>query len=149
VTDARTRSADLAEVASELSVVVGRFVRRLRQLHEAGELTLSELSVLSRLDRWGPLPAGLLAEQERISPQAMSVIVAGLEERDMVARAADPTDARRFRLTVTPAGHELLAGRRSQKAARLSQALVHTLSPEERRRLTAALPLLDRVTDGL
>ena len=55
------------EVASELRIVVGRLVRRLRQLHEEGDLTLSELSVLARLDQSGPLPARLLAEQERVT----------------------------------------------------------------------------------
>ena len=147
--DPEGSSGDLAEVGSQLSVVVGRFVRRLRQGHEAGELTLSELSVLSRLDRYGPLPAGVLAEQERITPQAMSVIVGILEERGMVARAPDPGDARRFRLSATAAGRELLAGRRSVKARRVALALEATLTPAERRRLAAALPLLDRVTDGL
>jgi DNA-binding MarR family transcriptional regulator len=141
--------SDLAEVGSELCVILGRFVRRLRQGHETGELTLSELSVLARLDRWGPLPAGLLAEQERIRPQAMSVIVAALEERGLVTRAADPDDARRFSLSATPAGRELLAGRRSVKARRVAEALEATLTAAERRRLVAALPLLDRVADGL
>jgi len=140
---------DLAEIGSELCVVVGRFVRRLRQSHEAGDLTLSELSVLSRLDQCGPLPAGVLADQERIRPQAMSVIVGALEERGVVARTPDPDDARRFRLSATPAGRELLAGRRSVKARRVAVALTETLTAAERRCLAAALPLLDRVTDGL
>jgi len=140
---------DLAEIGSELCVVVGRFVRRLRQGHEAGDLTLSELSVLSRLDRCGPLPAGVLADQERIRPQAMSVIVSVLEERGLVARTPDPDDARRFGLSATPAGRELLAGRRSAKAQRVAVALTETLTAAERRCLVATLPLLDRVTDGL
>jgi DNA-binding MarR family transcriptional regulator len=147
--DVRTSSGVLSEFASELTVVVGRFVRRVRQLHEEGELTLSELSVLARLDRGGPLPAGQLAEQERVTPQAMSQVVAALEDRGMVARAADPDDARRFRLSVTPAARRLLAGRRSTKARQIARALEATLTPAEQRQLTAALPLLDRVTDGL
>jgi DNA-binding MarR family transcriptional regulator len=149
VMDTRSSVGALSEVASELTVVVGRFVRRVRQLHEQGELTLSELSVLARLDRGGPLSAGLLAEQERVTPQAMSQLVATLEERGMVARAADPGDARRFRLSVTPAARRLLAGRRSTKARQIARALAATLTTAEQRQLAAALPLLDRVTDGL
>ncbi len=137
------------EVASTLRIVVGRLVRRLRQLHEEGELTLSELSVLARLERSGPLPAGLVAEQERITPQAMSQIVGVLEDRAMVARSPDPGDGRRILLSVTEAGRTLLAGRRSTRSRHLARALETTLTPAERQQLAAVLPLLDRLTDGL
>jgi DNA-binding MarR family transcriptional regulator len=57
---------------------------------------LSELSVLSRVDRCGTLAAGVLAEQERVSPQAMSAILAAVEQRGYVARSVDAADARRL-----------------------------------------------------
>jgi len=96
-----------------LRIVLGRIVRRLRQGHEAGELSLSELSVLSRLERHGSLPAGVLAEQERISPQAMTTILAVLEGRGLATRDADARDGRRVSMSATAAGKKLLAGRRS------------------------------------
>ncbi len=52
--ETRTDTADLLRAGNDLRVVVGRIVRRLRQAHATGEVTLSELSVLSRLDRDGP-----------------------------------------------------------------------------------------------
>ena len=84
--------------------MLGRIVRRLRQGHEAGEVTLSELSVLSRLDREGAMPAGVIAEQERVSPQAMTTILAVLEERGLVARQGDVRDGRRASLSATASG---------------------------------------------
>lgn len=137
------------EIASGLRIVVGRLVRRLRQLHEEGDLTLSELSVLARLDQSGPLPARLVAEQERVTPQAMSQIVGVLEDRRMITRAADPADGRRVLLSATEAARALLAGRRSTKARRLAMALESTLTPAEQQQLAALLPLLDRLADGL
>lgn len=137
------------EVASELRIVVGRLVRRLRQLHEEGDLTLSELSVLARLDQSGPLPARLLAEQERVTPQAMSQIVGVLEDRTMITRAPDPEDGRRALLSASEAGRALLAGRRSTKARRLAMALESTLTSAEQNQLAAVLPLIDRLADGL
>src|SRR5450432_318403 len=99
---------DLTEVGNELRVVLGRIVRRLRQSasqsHEPTEITLSELSVLSRLDGSGSQNAGALADQERISPQAMSTIVTTLEQRGLVTRIADADDGRRASLSATAAG---------------------------------------------
>ena len=50
----------------------------MRQGHVVGEATLSEVSVLSRLDRDGPTTPGCLAELDRVRPQAMGVTLAGL-----------------------------------------------------------------------
>jgi DNA-binding MarR family transcriptional regulator len=142
-------SAELTQVGNDLRIVVGRIVRRLRQGHEAGELTLSELSVLSRLDLCGPLGAGELADQERISPQAMSTIVGVLAEAGVVARGTDAADARRLRLSATAAGQLLLAGRRSQSAARVARALGEVFDADELRQIAAVIPLLERLAERL
>jgi DNA-binding MarR family transcriptional regulator len=141
--------ADVTQVANELRIVLGRIVRRLRQGHEAGELTLSELSVLSRLERHGSMPAGVLAEQERISPQAMTTILAVLEDRGLATRDADSRDGRRVAASATAAGQRLLAGRRSRNAQRMAHALDQALTPAERDQLLAAMPLLERLAQRL
>jgi DNA-binding MarR family transcriptional regulator len=144
-----TNPADATQVANELRIVLGRIVRRLRQGHEAGELSLSELSVLARLERHGSSPAGVLAEQERISPQAMTAILAVLEDRGLAARDADARDGRRVSMSATTAGKALLAGRRSLNAQRMAQALDEELTPAERQELLAAIPLLQRLANRL
>jgi DNA-binding MarR family transcriptional regulator len=149
MSEAYERPDDLSESANELRVVMGRLVRRLRQVHAAGELTLAELSALSRLEQCGPLPAGALAEQERISPQAMSVIVGLLEQRGLVGREPDVADARRHTLSATSAGRALLAGRRSLAAQRLAVAMRESLTPQEVSQLVDVLPLLSRLSDEL
>jgi DNA-binding MarR family transcriptional regulator len=148
--NARTDApADVTQVANELRIVLGRIVRRLRQGHKAGELTLSELSVLSRLERHGSLPAGVLAEQERISPQAMTTILAVLDDRGLAARDADSRDGRRVSMSATQAGRTLLAGRRSRNAQRMARALDEALTSAERDQLLAAIPLLERLAELL
>lgn len=148
--NARTNDpADVTQVANELRIVLGRIVRRLRQGHEAGELTLSELSVLARLDREGSMTAGVLAEQERISPQAMTVILGVLEDRGLATRDADARDGRRARMSATTAGKRLVAGRRSRNAQRMARALDSALSPDERQQLVMAIPLLERLAERL
>jgi DNA-binding MarR family transcriptional regulator len=139
----------LAHAAAELRVTVGRLARRLRQAHAVGELTLSEVSVLARLDREGPAAPGVLAESERVRPQAMGTTLAALERRDLVRRSPDAVDGRRVVMAVTPAGRTLLRDRRSESAQRIAQAMAEGLTAAERRRLLAALPLLDRLAERL
>jgi DNA-binding MarR family transcriptional regulator len=145
----RTLAPDLVRAAAELRVVVGRIARRVRQAHAVGELTLSEISVLARLDREGPATPGRLAEGERVRPQAMGTTLAGLEQRGLVRRGPDAEDGRRVLMTVTPAGRALLADRRSESTQRIARVLGEEFTAAERRQIVVALPLLDRLAQRL
>ena len=141
--------SDIESAAFDLRLALARIVRRLRQAHEPGELTLSEVSVLSRLDREGPATPGALATGERVRPQAMGATLAALEQRGLVARMPDPDDGRRVSMSATEAGRRLLLDRRSASTRRMTRALTEGFTPEERLRLVEAIPLLDRLADGL
>jgi DNA-binding MarR family transcriptional regulator len=121
----------------------------MRQVHAPGELTLSELTALSRLDREGPMTPGRLAAEERVKPQAMGATLAVLEERGVVERAPDPSDGRRVLMSVAPAGRRLMAERRSVSTQRMAAALAEGLDAAEQRRLVAVIPLLERLADQL
>jgi DNA-binding MarR family transcriptional regulator len=138
-------AVDASRVASDLHVSIGRLVRRLRQGHVPGDLTLSEASVLSRLDIRGPATPSELAAEERVRPQAMSTTLAGLDARGLVTRAGDPADGRRVLMSVTDAGRQLLVDRRGVKAARMARALATGFTPAEQQQLAAATPLLERL----
>jgi DNA-binding MarR family transcriptional regulator len=131
-----------------LRVVLGRIVRRLRQGHTAGELTLSEISVLSRLDRDGPTTPGALADEERVRPQAMGATLAVLEERQLVERRAHPGDGRCVVMSVTATGRGILVDRRCVNTQRMARALAE-FSPAEQRRLIGAIPLLEKLAERL
>jgi len=149
MTEARTDTPDLLRAGNDLRVVLGRIVRRLRQVHASGEVTLSELSVLSRLDREGPATPGALALQERVRPQAMGATLTALEQRGLVGRAPDAGDGRRVLMSVTPAGRRVLVDRRSANTRRMAEALAEGFTPAEQRRLISMLPLLERLADRL
>lgn len=138
-------SADLVRTGCDLRVALGRVVRRLRQGHAAGELTLSEISVLSRLDREGPTTPGGLADEERVRPQAMGATLAGLEHRELVERRPHAEDGRRVVMSVTAAGTQILLDRRSANTERVARALAEGFSAQEQRRLAEAIPLLERL----
>lgn len=141
--------SELARAGCDLKVTLGRLVRRLRQSHEPGDLTLSEISVLSRLDRDGPATPGALADGERVRPQAMGATLAVLEQRSLVERAADPGDGRRVLMSINANGRRVLTDRRSHSAQRMTTALTEVLTPDEQRRLIAVIPLLERMADHL
>lgn len=145
----RAFSPELVRAAAQLRVAVGRIARRVRQAHAVGELTLSEISVLARLDREGPATPGRLAEGERVRPQAMGTTLAALEQRALVRRSPDAEDGRRVMMTVTPAGRALLEDRRSESTGQIARALADEFTAAERRRLLAVLPLLDRLAQRL
>ncbi|MFD9096708.1 MarR family winged helix-turn-helix transcriptional regulator [Streptomyces collinus] len=143
-----TRDEDTVALAAGLRLAMGRIVRRLRQAHAVGDLTLSGVSVLARLAAAGPDAPGSLAELERVRPQAMATTLAGLERRGLVSRAPDAADGRRAVVSITAAGRSVLEERRSESVDRLARAL-DEFTPQERAALRAAMPLLDRLADRL
>src|SRR5207248_11562840 len=104
VSDALLQDTDLA---ARLRLAITRLARRLRQQAE-GEVTPSQLSALSSVERLGPVTLGELAAVERVQPPSMTRIVAGLEEAGLVARKVDERDRRIARVPTTVAGQRLL-----------------------------------------
>ena len=62
---------DANAVARRSRVGIGVLVRRLKQSPVQADLSLSEISALSRLDRGGSATTSELARVEQITPQAM------------------------------------------------------------------------------
>jgi DNA-binding MarR family transcriptional regulator len=127
---------------------VGRIARALRQAHLVGDLTHSEASTLARLDRGGPASPGPMAEEERVSPQAIATTVAALETKGYVVRRPDPADGRRAIVSLTDLGAAVRRDRRTESARRLADGL-RTLDDAELTRLASTIRLLDRVAEAL
>jgi DNA-binding MarR family transcriptional regulator len=140
---------DVTEVAAALRVSIGLLLRRMRQVRPDGELSLPEMSALTRLDRSGPATSSALAKEEQISPQSMGATLAALEARGLVARQPDPDDGRRAVLTLTGAGQQVLRDKRSARVAQLAAALSSAFSPAEVLQLKAAAPLLERLAHSI
>jgi DNA-binding MarR family transcriptional regulator len=117
----------------------------MRQTSVVGEMTLSQASVLSLLEREGPATPGVLATRERISPQSMGTILISLEALDLVSRTPDPNDGRCLVISLTEAGLQAIHGARRQREERLARALADNFTAEEQQTLIAALPLLERL----
>jgi len=138
-------SADVPLVASELRVVLGQLVRRLRAEHR---FSLAQGAVLGRLDRGGASSTSDLAAAERVRPQSMAQIVSELEADGLLSRRPDPGDGRRALIELTDRGLRTLEAERRQREGWLIGAMAESFSEEEQQALARAVPLLRRLADS-
>jgi DNA-binding MarR family transcriptional regulator len=142
-----------AGLATAMRISITRLARRLRveRLGLGGsEAILSDiqLAALAALERHDAMTPGELAEHEKVQPPSMTRVIAVLEERGLVRRAAHPTDRRQVILTVTQQGRDLVQLVRRRREAWLAQRL-QELTPEERVTLLAAAPILEKLSQSL
>ena len=139
-----TRAADLAR---ELRIVFGNMKRRLREQMTPGDLTLSQLSVLSRLDREGPATVSALARESGVRPQSMSATVATLEAAGYVRGIADPADGRQTLLSLSDACRDLIQANRLAREDWLLTTIEAKLTAAEQADLARAVALLKRLVE--
>ena len=140
---------DPAEVAAALQVSIGLFARRTRQSQVQDELTVPEMSALSRLDRGGPATPSDLARAEQITPQGMGATLNGLVERGLVERRPDPDDGRRTFMSLTEAGRQVVHDKRSARTRQLAKVLSDKFTGQELEVLLAAAPLIERLGENI
>ena len=134
---------DTTRLASELRMVLGHLIRRLRAERR---FSLSQAAVLGRLDREGTKSIGDLAIAERVRPQSMTQTISDLEADGLIERHADPGDGRRSLVELTEQGRETLEADRRQREGWLARTIAEDLSQEEQRVLVQALDLLRRLS---
>ena len=141
-----------AGLATVMRISVSRLARRLRveRLGLGGtETVLSDiqLAALAALARHDSMTPGELAEHEKVQPPSMTRVIAVLEERGLVRREPHATDRRQVVLTVTDDGRDLVQRVRRRREAWLAQRL-QELSPDERQILSAAAPILEKISQS-
>ena len=140
-------TADASALAAKLHALSGKPKRRLREQASAGDLTPSQTSVLSHLDRDGPTTVTALARTEGVRSQSMGATVAVLEAAGLVRGSPDPRDGRQTILALTPACRELFRSGRAARHDWLFRAIQTKLTPQEQQQLAASMSLLNRLVD--
>jgi DNA-binding MarR family transcriptional regulator len=113
--------------------LVYRVERRLRarldeELRTHGVST-PEYVTLSLLRERDGLSCAQLARWALVTPQAMNLVISGLERRKLVRRRPDPKHRRVLRASVTPKGIEVLA-RCDDSVDRIEADMIGDLPPE-------------------
>ncbi len=134
-------------LAGDLRALIGKLKRRLREQANAGDLTPSQVSVLLRLEREGPMTMSNLARAEGMRPQSMGSAVAVLEAAGSVSGAPDPNDGRQTILSLTDTCREWIREGRAARQDWLFRTIRTRLSPEEQKNLAATIDLLKRLVD--
>ncbi|WP_342630064.1 MarR family transcriptional regulator [Nguyenibacter vanlangensis] len=135
-------------LAMMLRVVTGKLKRRLREQAAQDGFNLSQLSVLSRLERAGPATVSALARAEGMRTQSMGPHIAALEAAGLVRGSPDPADGRQTILSLTAQFRTWVAGRRAAREDWLAGILAAHFSAAERADLARALPLLERLAES-
>ena len=140
-----TRTSSVARSASELRIVLGQLVRRLRA---ENTFPLSHGTVLARLEREGPQTTSTLAAAEHVRPQSMAHTIAELEAAGLVGRRPHPLDRRQILIELTDQGLDKLTEDRKRREGWLAEAMATELSADEQEILIQAVPLLRRLTQS-
>jgi DNA-binding MarR family transcriptional regulator len=143
----RSDTARTAMLAGELRVLLGALRRRLREDVRSGDFTLSQLLVISLLEREGPTTVTVLARAEGMRPQSMGAIVSSLESAGFVSGAPDPTDGRQTILSLTMAGRQWIKDNRAAREDWLFRAIRTNLTSTEQESLAVGVELLKRLVE--
>lgn len=132
-------------LAVELHEMVGKLRRRLREQADAGDLPPSQVAVLRRLEREGPVTVSALARAAGMRSQSMGATVAALQAAGLVTGAPDPADGRQTLLSLTPACRRWIRQNRAARQDWLLRAIDAELTTREQHELARALALLNRI----
>jgi DNA-binding MarR family transcriptional regulator len=139
------KALDVTTSASELRMVLGLLVRRLRAEHR---LPVSHGTVLGRLERDGPATTSALAAAERVRPQSMAQTLSELEAAGLIDRTPDAHDRRQVHIALTDRGYARLGEERALREGWLANAIETELTPEEQTVLIRAVGLLRRLAES-
>jgi DNA-binding MarR family transcriptional regulator len=138
---------EASTLAAELLVLIGKMKRRLREQAHIGDLTWSQISVLSHLERNGPATVTTLARAEGVRPQSIGATIAVLETAGLLSGVPDPTDGRQTIWSLTAACRERVKAGRAAREDWLLHAIQTRLAPAEQQRLASSVELLRRLVD--
>ncbi len=138
--------APTGPTATRLRFVLVRLARALRR-ESRSTLTASQVSALAALEESGPMRISALAAIESTDPSVATRVVASLEGLGLVGREDDPEDKRACLVDLSDEGQSVLTALWDERAHELDERMAG-LSPEERSRIEAALPALEKLTRG-
>jgi DNA-binding MarR family transcriptional regulator len=156
VNDVGTAEAEASELAkaeaAELLVAIGAVRRAARQAvrgsAEAGALPPARSELLRLAARRPGIGVAEAANELRLAPNSVSTMVSKLTDDGLLSRGRVESDGRSVRLTVTEAGAARVEQWRDIRAELAGRA-IERLSLADRRALTAAAPVLNRLAEQM
>jgi DNA-binding MarR family transcriptional regulator len=143
-----SRASEARQVAAAIEGLLAAMLRQRRSGRdpEPGSLSTFQWLMLARLADGGPVRLGSLADALGTTDATASRTVDVLESSALAERRDDPDDARGVIVAATADGTAEVRRRRS-RFVRLAGRALGDLSPDEARRVTAALVDLQLLLD--
>ena len=142
--DVQVNADDDEELVSGLRIGVMRLARRLRHARGGDDLTLTQLSALGTLHRFGSQTIGELAAADNVKPPSMTRTINCLEDVGLVSRGAHESDGRQVVVKLTAKAEAVLQEDRRRRDAWLKAHLAD-LTAADRELLRRVAPLLNRM----
>lgn len=133
----------LQELASGFREALRHSVYLVRRLDADGELSAAQLSTLKMLLDEGQR-VGEIARNLGVRVPSATEQIIKLERAGLARREPDPKDSRAVRVILTPEGRDAVDSanrRRNQVMA----GILSTLSDQDRKALSDALPVIDKI----
>ncbi|WP_377272957.1 MarR family winged helix-turn-helix transcriptional regulator [Peterkaempfera sp. SMS 1(5)a] len=138
----------IAELAGLLAGIQRLVRRRLRHGLTGTRLRGAQVELLRLVQDSPGLRVSAAARELRLAGNSVSTLVNQLVAAGLLVRETDPADRRAALLHTTPAADARLRAWEDRRAALVGEQLAR-LSDEDRAALTAALPALRRIAEGL
>jgi DNA-binding MarR family transcriptional regulator len=129
-----------SEVLDTVPLIM-QFIRVEMRRSRGPGISVPQFRALTFLNRTEGASLSAVADRVGLSLPAMSRLIDGLVERDLVRRDESPEDRRRITLHLTTLGKELIRTARAGAQARLAEALA-AITPSERAEIAMAMQRL-------
>jgi DNA-binding MarR family transcriptional regulator len=152
VTETASPQVSSEELTTGLLGVIGPLRRvlrrRVREDWPLEPLPAAQVELVRLVSEQPGIGVGEAAARLRLAANTVSTLVRQLGAAGLIERTSDPLDRRSARLALTPAAEARIAAWRERRAQAARQAL-DALSSDDRARLHAALPALERLVEEL
>lgn len=131
------------QLAEDLRRVVGNLVREVRS--ESHTPSSAQSETLDLLDRHGPASISAIAARRHVKHQSMRLVIAQLEQQQLVTRGLDPSDARKQLFELTHQGRAALEHSRHQRSDWLARQLKEKITASQLQTLETAVRILEQL----
>ena len=137
-----------SELSSSLRAVISALHKGLRkQLYSVDTYSMTELETIKHLAKNASLLPSELAALTRIKTQSMSQILNKLEKQEVIKRTTSTEDKRKVYISLTDSGVKFVEKARYDRDEWLKELIEKSLSEDEKKQLTEALPLLHKLIE--
>ena len=139
---------DNSKISSSLRSAISLLHKRLRKhMYSTESYSITEITTLGRLYRDGQLLPSELAAMAKVKTQSMSQILKKMESQDVIVRVPCETDKRKTFISLTDSGRKLVEQTRYERDEWLTNAIRKNLTREERRMLTKAIEIIQKLAE--